>query len=246
MSTPTELLYPKNFSELLEYTDREERDGCVVSRALWTKWTRNQTAEVLLIELKQRHVKHILVVEGHHSQDVNNIYLPQRCMMDFDAEEYIIVKVLTEMPPLATKITLQPLDNELYHCDIATAVSEHLSKWSVLTKNVTLTVPLKELGGYLVDIFVKDIEPAETVLLRGEVPLELAESIETIPEWTAPAPQQERPPTPRPEEPPVLSAGGNLMIPMPTQELANSRPEKCQRNGAFVPFSGVGHRLCDP
>lgn len=246
MSTPTELLYPKNLSDLLEDTDREERDGCLVPRALWTKWTRNQTAEVLLVELKQRDVKHILVVDGHHSQDVNNIYLPQRCMMDFDGEEYILVKLLSEMPPLATKITLQPLDNELYHCDIATAVSEHLSKWSVLTKNVTLTVPLKELGGYLVDIFVKDIEPAETVLLRGEVPLELAEPIEAIPEWTAPVPQQERPPTPRPEEPSVLSPGGNLMIPMPIPDVSNSRPEKRSRNSTFVPFSGVGRRLCDP
>lgn len=167
-------------------------------------------------------------------------------MMDFDGEEYILVKLLSEMPPLATKITLQPLDNELYHCDIATAVSEHLSKWSVLTKNVTLTVPLKELGGYLVDIFVKDIEPAETVLLRGEVPLELAEPIEAIPEWTAPVPQQERPPTPRPEEPSVLSPGGNLMIPMPIPDVSNSRPEKRSRNSTFVPFSGVGRRLCDP
>lgn len=239
----------------MDDNEREERDGCIVPRMLWTKWTRNQTAEVLLVELKQRDVKHLFVVESHHAQDVNNIYIPERCVMDFDTEEYVLVKVLTEMPPKATKITLQPLDNELYHCDIASAVGEYLSKWNILTKNTTLTVPLQELGGFLVDIFVKEIEPAETVLLRGEVPLELAESLETVHEWTVPVgpPASQRPPTPVVRGPSLLSnpiiGADESMIPLPAQPEQNyEQPQKRSRPTptGFVPFSGAGRRLGDP
>ncbi len=240
----------------MDDNEREERDGCIVPRMLWTKWTRNQTAEVLLVELKQRDVKHLFVVESHHAQDVNNIYIPERCILDFDTDEYVLVRVVEEMPPKATKITLQPLDNELYHCDIASAVGEHLSKWNILTKNTTLTVPLQELGGFLVDIFVKEIEPAETVLLRGEVPLELAESLETVHEWTANVgpPQSQRPPTPVARPPQLLSNpiidANESMIPLPAQPEQNyEQPYKRSRQAptnTFVPFSGAGRRHCDP
>ena len=85
--------------------------------------------------------------------------------------------------PLATKIVLKPLDNEFYHADIEEELSRHLEKFKCLQKGVTLIVPLSSLGGFEVDIFVESCEPSDEVLLRGDVPLELAEPLENIVEW---------------------------------------------------------------
>jgi hypothetical protein len=85
--------------------------------------------------------------------------------------------------PLATKIVLKPLDNEFYHADIEEELSRHLEKFKCLQKGVTLIVPLESLGGFEVDIFVENCEPSSEVLLRGDVPLELAEPLENIVEW---------------------------------------------------------------
>jgi hypothetical protein len=151
--------------------------------------------------------------------------------LDFDVTVLSSITVVKTMPPLATKIVLQPLDNELYHCDIATAVSKYLSEWQVLTVWTTLTVPCEELGGFPVDIFVQSIEPANIVLLRGEVPLELAEPIESVAEWTRPSlphhihTQQDE----EPEEEALV----NFIQPV----------ETTQQSSKFIPFSGTGYRL---
>jgi hypothetical protein len=91
----------------------------------------------------------------------------------------------------------------------------------------TFANPCAELGGFLVDIFVKSIEPAPIVLLRGEVPLELDEPLETVAEWIRPPtpPPIQRPPSPTPESRP------DTPIPEPPK--------------GFVAFSGKGYRLSD-
>jgi len=124
------------------------------------------------------------------------------------------------LPPVATKLTLQPLDSELYHCDIAKSVSEYLSNWHVLSEGTTLTVPCEELGGFLVDIYVQKAEPASTVLLRGEVPMELAEPLETVVEWQKPSVTQT----------PSIQEDFDQILPTTNKS-------------AFVPFSGRGNKL---
>jgi hypothetical protein len=172
-----------------------------------------------------------LVVSGGHTDDDTVIYLPEALMMGMQQDEYCSIRVVTTLPPVATKVVLQPLDNELYHCDIGAAVSKKLSNWHLLRKNQTLTVECEELGGFPVDVFIKDVEPAETVLLRGEVPLELAEPLEEVVEWTAtaaaPAPVP-RPPTPTPAPPEDFET---MFTPQP------------QPKTGFQAFSGTGHRL---
>lgn len=207
-----------------------EKDAAYVPQALWRDWIENQSTEVLLIELKQRETVHVLSVEGPHQDGDDIVYIPSRLLMDFDTSEYCIAKQLEEMPPTVTKLVLQPLDNELYHCDIAGAVSAHLATWNVLRKHMTLTVPCEELGGFQVDIFIKECEPADVVLLRGEVPIELAESLETVQEWT-------RAPTPPPAPPATL-------LPSAEAEDFNTLvPIQMPSRGGFVPFSGTGNRL---
>ncbi len=216
-------------------TDDQDHDRCSVHQDLWNLWIRTQTTDTLLVEVIQDEGRHVLTVDSPHNEEPNTIYLPTRIYTELVAQE-VTVNRLTEDPPIATNIVLQPLDTELYHCDIAAAVSEYLSHWNVLQKHMTLSVPCPELGGYPVDVFVQTTEPADCVLLRGDVPLNLAESLLTVPEWVAPPPPPpapERPPTPIPEEPEAF-----LPIPMNFPP----RPET-RGKAAFTPFSGTGHRL---
>jgi hypothetical protein len=182
---------------------------------------------VLLVEILQRDVRHVLCVDGYHEQERDRIYISQRYMGDLDQEEYVEVRVLEELPPLATKITLEPLDADSYGFDIAAAVSQHLSHWHVLKAGTILTVPATEIEGYTMDIYVKATEPAEIVLLRGEVPLDL------VPLEEPQQPQQiQRPPTPIPAGPESFEDFGAM--------LGAHAPIQ---SNSFVPFSGQGRRL---
>jgi hypothetical protein len=100
-----------------------------------------------------------------------------------------------------------------------------LSNWNLLKKNTILTVPCQELGGFEVDVFVKDIEPADLVLLRGDVPMELDEPLETVAEWVKP-------------EPPLALPPVDFDSP-----FEGTEPPKI--SNVFVPFSGKGYSLKD-
>ncbi len=224
-----------------------DKDNCLVPQSMWARWVDRQEAEVLLAEVEQNGVKHILCIEGPHQMNTNTIYIPARCLQDFDENDYVRMRVLKKMPPRARRIVLQPLDSDImnFGVDIAAAVSGMLSHWQVLTKHTMLSVPCEELGGLIVELFVKDIEPADTVLLRGEVPLELDEPlIKPPPPPQIFEPQQPRPLTPIPLEPEAF----NEFVPMaPTAATATPDPPYNLRVGpqqkGFIPFSGTGNRL---
>jgi hypothetical protein len=204
----------------------QEYDRCIVHSSLWSEWT-NNIADVLIVKITQGEKVNYLHVHSHHSISEDVIYIPTWCIGSVTTAE-VTMELVTEMPPEATKITLQPLDNEVYHCDIAGAVSAHLSNWQVLTEGTTLTVTCDELGGFPVDIFVKSIEPEKTVLLRGEVPLELEEPIETIEEWIhSTSPNQA-----------VPAFVDGPLLPEPTQPTNNEIHQK-----KFTPFGGKGYSL---
>jgi hypothetical protein len=113
------LLYAKSIGELsaLEDVLIAEKDACLISKDLWTKWVAEQVDELLLVNLIQDTIHHTLVVEGYHNQSDDSIYVPMSVFRDLTGNQ-VNVRVEKAMPPHATKILLQPLDNELYHCDL--------------------------------------------------------------------------------------------------------------------------------
>ena len=212
--------FPLNFYE----ESIQEYDRCIIHKNLWTQWTDNIN-EVLIVKITIGTNTHYLHIHSYHDISEDIIYIPNRCIGSENTTE-VTMELVTEMPPQATKIILQPLDNEVYHCDISATVSAHLSNWQVLSEGTTLTVSCEELGGFPVDIFVKSIEPEKTVLLRGQVPLELEEPIETVEEW-------------------INSTSPNQAVPafvdgpvLPEAQTNNKIHEK-----KFIPFSGKGYSL---
>jgi hypothetical protein len=223
------LLQPVSIALLQDATHiQTEKDACIVPRHLWESWIDRQTTEVLLVEILQRNTRHILCVESYHTQRRDLLYLPSQLSMEFDMDEYVEVNVLKEMPPLATRITLEPLEADSYGFDIAGATSEYLSHWNILKSGTTLTVPSLEIEGYTIMIHVAKTEPADIVLLRGEVPMELVE----LPQ-NQHSQQTARPSTPIPALPSPL-------LPQPTEDfdMLPSLPTQ-----VFAPFGGKGYRL---
>jgi hypothetical protein len=167
--------------------EETEKDGCFVPQHLWKRWIDAQETEVLLVEIYQGNVRFVLCVEGPHQESGSEIYIPDRYIHDLVFEERINLRVLDEMPPKATEIVLQPLDSGFCGVDIASAASQLLSHWNVLSTGTILSIPCEELGGFQIDVLVKRLEPASTVLLRGEVPLVIENPVEAEAEAEAQA-----------------------------------------------------------
>lgn len=158
-----------------------------------------------------------------------NIYLPL-WMIDAghfrgEGEEALLNSLDEEHFPQATKIVLRVIDSAFYNADIKQELEQALSSIGVIRQHTTLQIPVQALGGYAVEVFIAETEPANVVLCEGEeVAVEFQEPIDQI------APP--RPPTPIPEPTPFLSTDG--IIP---EGMLASQPN--QRG--FRPFQGQGH-----
>ena len=210
-----------------------EKDACVVPRSIWQTWVDRQTTEVLLVEIKQRNQRQVLCVESYHNGRRDLMYIPSSLAIEFDMDEYVEVTLLEEMPPVATKIVLEPLEADTYGFDIAGATSAYLSHWNVLREGMTLTIPSLEIEGYTMMIHVAKTEPADLVLLRGEVPMELVELEEPL----------QRPPTPVPQLPSPLLASQPTANDFDSILPMSSQQQHPQTAKGFLPFGGPGRRL---
>ncbi len=209
----------------------QQKDNCIIPLPIWRDWIEKQEEEdgqeVLLVEITQGSTKFVLHVESYTTESEDTIFIPSRFQHDLNMNEYVFVTILKEMPPNATRIVLEPLEQTFQSFDIATAVSELLSHWHILSEHTILSVPCPELDGFPIEIYVKEVEPAPIVLLRGEVPLELSSSqkVESPPTPTSSPIEFHRQDTPIPEEDDFSS-----FLPLPQTQSCMS-------------FSGQGHRL---
>ena len=147
-----------------------------------------------------------------------------------EGEEAEIQTMNEEYFPQATRIQLRVIDSAIYNSDIKDELEKALSALGVIQEHTTLQIPVSALGGYLVEVFVSETEPANIVLCDGEeVALEFEEPVDQI---AAPPP---RPPTPVP--PPVQRLPVDTMIP---ENFLDSTQELSQTQG-FRPFQGQGH-----
>jgi len=132
--------------------------------------------------------------------------------------------VLTELP-LATKLTIKPLDNAAYHTDLRAAVEAYLDMFHILEPNTTLSVPLEELGGYEVMVFIESTEPEALVRLGGEVIIEFCEPEGGIPELEEPVPVPVPVPEPEPEPEATIEYPSVNPIVTPVQPLSIDEKE---------------------
>lgn len=139
-------------------------------------------------------------------------------------ETCTVTHLTEEAFPQATKLVLKVIDSAFYNSEVKEELEAALSSIGVVKRQSLLEIPIQNLGGFQVEVFVANTEPADIVLCDGEeVVVEFEEPVDQI------APP--RPPTPIPQPPPALQEP-DLMIPMETA-----------RQRGFVPFQGEGRLL---
>ena len=185
----------------------------------------------------------------HGDEHKNAIYLPT-WMIDTNkyegcGEETVVEIVDIHELPRATKITLRPVDSALHEVDVVRVFESCFSQLGVLQKGKQYLIPLEELGGFHVGVYVAELEPGPEVYLDGdEVPLEFEQPVDYV------EPPVHRPPTPIPTLPSLLSAD-DMGTMIPDSEAAAPAAPTPQTNlrgrgghpSGFIPFSGMGRRL---
>ena len=165
----------------------------------------------------------VTVDDSEEHETSRNLYLPL-WMIDAghfrgEGEEAVLTIMDEEFFPNASKIVLRVIDSAFYNADIKEELERALSAMGVIKQHTTLQIPIPALGGYTVEVFIAETEPANVVLCDGEeVAVEFQEPLDQI------APP--RPPTLIPEPVSVIS----------TDEMI---PESTLRTG-FHAFQGQG------
>jgi hypothetical protein len=143
----------------------------------------------------------------------DHIYVPIWMIpVDQEIGSEIEVEFLPEEAfPDALRIVLRPLDSAFYNTNAEEELTRALTHIGVLKRGSTVSLNLSELGGYTMEFYIVELEPAEIVLCNGdEVVIEFEEAID---QWDGRRP--DTPPPPPPE----------LLMPMlPVEEAVVTQP----------------------
>lgn len=250
-------LYPLRPEDIDSGLASPNADRCILPMYLWNRILEDDHSQLdglYLIRFTQNnqtteppHSITLSIGGGHDEEDNSLVFVPEWVFLQFEIGASVRYTILKTLPPIATGITIKPLDNALYCVDIAEDVSAVLSDWNVLQEGTIFQVSLTALGGYLADVYVEKVIPEKCVLLRGNVPLELAESVETVPEFTPVERSVPRPDTPQPKPvSPILGPSDDIftapMMSTTKQEKIKQQPTQ-KPTTHFIPFQGTGNRL---
>jgi len=190
-----------------------------VSRDFWEHLHRELECKRPFLSFRQGDSTMILAVsnpvqEDHHTEGEYKVYAPlsflYRLGASGDGEEVTVTVLSEEAFPHASKIVIRSLDSAIYNVDVKQEIEFALSNIGVIERHAQLQIPIRDLGGFPVEIFISELEPANLVLCQGdEVVLEFEEPLDQI---APPPPLVDRPPTPHPPPPQVF---GSFLPPEP-------------------------------
>jgi len=243
------------------FAETELKDPFVVrpSHDIWERWQQDHFGATRLF-LRIQHPEtgenfYCSVGDPIRSETQNAIYLPT-WMIDTNqysgcGDEATGTILTPEDIPRATRIVLKPVDSMIHQVDVVRCLERPLSSIGVLQQGKMYLIPLEELQGFHVAVFVEQLEPAEVVFLDGdEIPLEFVEAVDY---YEPPVAEVPRPSTPIPAEIPTILPFGTMIS---NEEEAGAgagaggaRSALHSRRGrnhcppGFVAFAGKGNRL---
>lgn len=202
-----------------------------VDSRIWEECVREQETGRTFLEIHHPRGGPACIAPMGHPVQANTheeraIYLPLWMMdsyqMSDDGEETQVTIHTEESFPEATRLVFRVIDSAFYNADVKEELERALSAIGVVQKHTVLQVPISALGGFAVEVFVAEAEPATIVLCQGEeVAVEFEEPVDQV-----------RPPTPIPEPPVQLQEDFGAML-----------PEDPPVPQGFRAFQGQGNRL---
>jgi hypothetical protein len=210
-----------------------------VDKSLWERAMRNEGSRRKFLRIEHPEglddwiapIGQPVQESGDHDESFDNIYLPlwmiDTAHFSGTGEDAVVEIVDEEYFPEASKIVLRVIDSAFYNADIKEELERALSALGVVRQHTILQIPVQALGGFAVEVFIAETEPANLVLCDGEeVAVEFQEPVDQI--------QPPRPPTPIPESLPLLQT--DTMVP-------DDFVTQPQEQRGFRPFQGQGHTL---
>jgi hypothetical protein len=169
------------------------------------------------------------------NDDGKNLYLPMWMIESNqylgDGEEVAIEAFDESLLPKAERIVIRPIDSAFLDTDVVGTLEKVFSRMGVLQQGREILIPVEELGGMLISVYIERTEPGPEVFLDGDdIPLEFEQAVDAVPS-PIPSPIL-RPLTPIP--PPVES----FEFPMNEGMISSIGVAS-----GFVAFQGVGNRL---
>jgi hypothetical protein len=164
--------------------DKEHSDEILVPKAILQVWMEHYPPGCPLLATLTNPVTEQVqtVCIGSHNPDTTDrtIYAPLWIMdqISTNTDDPVSLQPLFEQPLTATKLVLKPLDRLAYDTDFRSVIEEYLDMFHVLQSGTTLTVPVKDLGGYEIAVYVETTEPDLVVRLGGEVEFEIVPLVE--------------------------------------------------------------------
>lgn len=182
-----------------------------LSREFWEQLYRNEDTHHRLFLRFQANDRTVVIAAGRPCMDANHIseedykvYLDpsniERLGLHGDGEVVQVTVFSEEAFPEATRIVIRSIDSAIYNSDVKEELEQALTQLGILKLHSQIEVPIQALGGYAIELFISQLEPASLVLCHGDdIILEFEEAVDAIE-----PPVSQRPPTPIPEGPPML------------------------------------------
>jgi hypothetical protein len=183
----------------------EDNFSFQASRSLWQKIVRSEDIGRIFLRISTEDPPREWIAPLGHpiTEDMDmedTLFIPlwmasQAHPTPFDAcGEMVDATVMTtEAFPEATKLTLRVVDSAFYNSDVKGELELALSRIGIVRRHTVIKIPIENLSGFPVEVFVAGTEPADLVLCEGEeVAIEFEEPVDHY------SPEPSRPPTPIP------------------------------------------------
>jgi hypothetical protein len=202
-------------------TPDTENYSIQIDKSVWEKAMREEGSRRKFLRIEHplgledwiAPIGHPVTVSVPHDEEANedclyDVFLPlwmiDAAQLGGEGEQSTLEILDEECFPEATRIVFRVVDSAIYNADVKDELEKALSSIGVIRKHSTLQIPVEALGGYKVEVFVSETEPANVVLCDGdEVRVEFEEPVDQI--------EVPRPPTPIPELPALLPT--TMMLP---------------------------------
>lgn len=145
----------------------------------------NNTEQYFLVKLINTETKQVVIatIGTPHFDDRDTIYVPQwlldaiGCTGECDTPVKILK--LRKRLPLASSITIKPLDPMMFQVDLVKCFEKVLENITVLQEGLTIPVIIPELDNYQSIAYIEKVEPEKIVLSHdGDINVEFIRDFE--------------------------------------------------------------------